>query len=208
MSAKTRIWVLGTALICGVLVLLGIVGGLMPQFAAAATTNLQSDTQAQLNEAQRGQLSRLQQAEETLDELSAELEELRKALPATAASADWVGELHGFEESSGARVTHFLVNAPISDETASAEQPPVVEEADQQAAEEPASASGLIPIPVSIEIAAPERSNAASFMQSIQTGERLFVVKSIDIFFDEAAVDSEMLWTARAHGILYTVPAN
>lgn len=208
MSAKTRIWVLGTALICGALVVLGIVGGLMPQFAVAAATNLQSDTQVQLNDSQREQLSRFQQAEETLDELSTELEELRKALPSTAASAEWVGEVHRFEESSGSRVTDFLVKAPISDQSASEEQAPAGEEADQQAGEEPASSGGLIPIPVSIEAVAPDRSSASSFMRSLQTGERLFVIKSVDIFLDEASLDPEMPWKARAHGILYTVPEN
>lgn len=207
MSAKTRIWVLGTALICGALVVLGIVGGLMPQFAVAAATNLQSDTQVQLNDSQREQLGRFQQAEETLDELSTELEELRKALPSTAASAEWVGEVHRFEESSGSRVTDFLVKAPISDQSASAEQTPV-DESDQQAGEEPASSGGLIPIPVSIEAVAPDRSSASSFIRSLQAGERLFVIKSVDIFLDEASLDPEMPWKARANGILYTVPAN
>jgi len=207
-SAKTRIWIMGTALICGALVMLGVLGGLLPQLTAAAATNLQADSQVQVNDTQRTQLSRFQQAEETLDELSAELEELRKALPATAASADWVGQLRRFEESSGARVTGFLVKAPISEESGSVQQAPAAEGPDQQPGDDQASAVALIPIPVSIEVAAPELSSAASFMRSLQIGERLFVVKSVEILFEENASDPEMPWKARAHGILYTVPEN
>lgn len=213
MSTKTRLWVLGTAIICGALILLGIVGGLMPQLASASATNGLAEGAEQLNEVQRAQLSQLEAATENSDELESQLDELRLAIPDTAASADWIEALHGAEESSGTIVTDFAVISPLSDPDAAKAAPPAAaetapegeagDEAPVTAAPEtaPQEAAGVSPIPITLTVEGNTRADVADFVRDMQAGDRLFIVTSVNIVFDEGA--SGPPWSATTTGTLY-----
>lgn len=196
MSAKTRLWVLGTIIICAAVILVGVVGGLMPQLSAAKNTNRVADETAQLKEIQRTQLTALQQARKEASLLEEQLAELRDAIPETAASAAWVDDLHRAEGASEARVSNFEVGTPL----------PIgegEEEAANQTSDDPApQPSGEVaPIPITLQVIGPERADVAEFMRLAQAGDRLFTVRTLRISFESSGDD--MPWRAEANGFLY-----
>lgn len=223
MITKTRIAGLLTALICGALILFGVLGGLMPQLAAAEGTNAQIENTKTLNDASRIQLAVLQQAGENSGELEASLEELRTALPETAASAAWLDELREIEKASKAQVNGFSVVDPLQgdQQQAAAQQPPADganaagegastagagAQTSAGAAESAPVASGVLPIPVKVEIAAANRKSATEFMRRLQTGSRLFLVKKVRIYEDKE--HDPIIWRAVANGSLFTFTGN
>lgn len=216
MSTKTRLWVLGTVIVCGALILFGVAGGLMPQLASASSTNALADDAEQLNDIQRAQLTQLENAQKNIGELESQLEDLRKAIPDTAGSADWIAELHDAERASGVRVTAFDVQVPLSDETAAQAAPAAEESADggDAAAEdssgestapstdaEQPQASGASPIPITLVATGESRADVAEFMRAIQAGDRLFAVQSVQIVFEES--ENGPPWKATATGSLF-----
>lgn len=190
MSLKTRLWVLGTAIVCGALILIGVVGGLLPQLQAAKSTNDLALNAEDLNMLQQVQLAQLQAAKENSGELSTQLTELRKAIPDTAASSAWVAELHLIERDSGALVSEFAVVAPLSGDAAAA--PP---------AEGAPAATGPQQIPVTLKIVGDSRKQVAEFVRAVQAGDRFVLVQSVAISV-EAGDDSEV-WTANLAGLMY-----
>ncbi len=187
MSSKTRIWVLLTVVVCIVVLVLGVAGGLLPQFAAAGgTLGLAADSE-QRNELSRAQIDMLKQREGRLDELSSELEELRRAIPDTAASADWVRELARIEQESGARVIAFSLATPaVGDEsTAPAEDAETGAEEETDAGAGAAAAApvveatgGILVVPIELAISGDE-NQVTEFVRLLQTGERLVLVRML-----------------------------
>lgn len=192
MSPKTRIWALLTALVCIVILALGIVGGLLPQLAAASGTfGLVGETQ-QRNGALRAQIDALKQQQDRLDEISQEVEELRSAIPDTAASSEWVRELAAIEQQSGATLTAFGVSTPAEPAAAPAEADS--ESADAAAEEDGAAAedatgadaattpvtvsSGVLTVPIQLTVKGSEEQ-ITEFVRLLQTSKRLVTVQLV-----------------------------
>lgn len=175
MSLKTRLWVLGTAIVCGALILIGVVGGLLPQLQAAKSTNDLALNAEDLNMLQQVQLAQLQAAKENSGELSTQLTELRKAIPDTAASSAWVAELHLIERESGALVSEFLVVPPLNGDAAGA-----------QPADGEAVAGGPQQIPVTLTVVGTSRKQVAEFVRDVQVGDRFVLAESVEISVDPA----------------------
>lgn len=195
MSAKTRLWILGTAVICGALVLFGLLGGLLPQLSAASSTSSLAQSAESQNEVQRTQVQALQAAEKRMPELSQELEALRAAIPDTADSADFVRELAELEASTGARIAKFEVKPPIEDRGAgdgsTAGAAPAAEGATADTAESadaaapPADASvpavvGPLAIPFELEFIG-SVDQVTAFVRGLQNGARLVEVNGTAI---------------------------
>lgn len=193
MSAKTRLWVLITGVLCAFVVLYGVIAGLLPQLSAAATTRTLADTTALTVETQRAQLATLQQADEDAAALRSELEELEIAIPVTTDWPVFLRELAAIQSQSGATLSEFSVGqailpTPATEDPAAAD--PAVEAAPDAAvadasASDPAagaavSATGLVEIPITITVTGTP-DQVAQFFRSLQTGERLVFAQSVDI---------------------------
>lgn len=193
MSAKTRLWVLVTGVLCAFVVLYGVVAGLLPQLSAASTTRDLADTTALTVETQRAQLATLQQADDDSAELRAELAELEIAIPV---STDWpvfLRELSEIQAQTGAILSEFTVGQAILPEPA-VEDPaaaePDAETTDAAPAEDAATnggtaevgapATGLVEIPITVTVTGTV-DQVAQFFRLLQTGDRLVFAQSVDI---------------------------
>lgn len=188
MNMKTRIWVLMSVLLSGVLLLLGVMGGLLPQLtSAASTTQLAESTQQEID-VQLIQLGALQKAEESRGELESQLGELRSAIPPTVESERFLRELDALMQSSGAQVTELRLGAAevpeaptpaAGDETAEGDAA-----AADAAAQVPASPttlpSGIIVIPLNLTLSGTPQS-VANFVRDLQLGDRLVRVATIEM---------------------------
>jgi len=209
MNVKTRLWILGTVIVCGALVLLGVTGGLLPQLTAATSTEMLAGSTEQQNEAQQAQLTRLQNAKQNGDELAATLSDLRKALPDTAASADWVSELRSIENLSKAAITEFKLPNPLAGAAGSAQASPP---ANGTAAGNTPAASGPQTIPFTLKVTGSSRAEVADFLRRLQTGDRLVLVSKVKLLKNEAAADgsttgsgadSATRWMGEFEGMIY-----
>ena len=192
MSSRTRIWVLLTVVVCIGVLLIGVVGGLLPQLTAAGgTASLASDTE-QRNENMRAHLEQLKDQESRIDDLSDEIEELRRAIPDTAGSADWAREIVELEQASGAVVTLFEVEPPLETAAGASGEPVAppaegAEESDEPAVDPapdtdtaPAAPAGTIVVPFMLTVTGDE-AQTVEFVRMLQTGHRLVTVEIIDL---------------------------
>lgn len=211
MSAKTRLWILGTVVLCAALVLFGVVAGLLPQLSAAASTDSLAENTSDLNTVQEARLAQLQNAKTRADELKAELAELRKAIPDAAVSSAWVEELHRIESASGVRVTDFTVASLAEGQGAQQSAPPADGATDASAA--PAEA-GPQQIPITIAVEGKDRKSVADFVRRLQEGDRLVKVVALDVKGEGIGGDSSETgaeatgekWTSQITGFLFALP--
>lgn len=181
MSAKTRLWILVTSGLCLIIVALGVVAGMLPQFERASSIRLDADAGAVLVDTQRGYLTRLAAAEEDLGALTDELRALERALPVTSEWSQFLAQLAALEAQSGAVLAEVVAGqeiGPLSDD----ETGDVVEDADVQGA---AAAAGLTEIPLTIVVTG-TADQVARYFALLQTGERLVAVRSVDLSGDPA----------------------
>lgn len=204
---KTRIWVFATGIVCAVVLLLGVVSGLLPQLSAAnATHQLANDTEDQ-NLIFQAQLDALSADDANLAELNRELEDLRQAIPGDAASAAFVAQLAEIEASSGARLSAYHVLTPFTQEAVTdptAEQVTEGEVATDGTVPATPTASGLQPIPLTVEVTGETREQVADYVRALQTGDRLITVELARVYLD----DSTQLWKAEIQGAIYVYPGS
>lgn len=215
MSAKTRLWVLATGILCALVVIYGIVAGLLPQFATAAQTRTEAESAKVLIETQNLQLTRLQVADRDATALAQDLAELELAIPTGPAWPEFLRELQTIQVATGAIVTEVTVQPSMQPlaEAASAQAPtendPTAEtgadtgvaatDAAAEAETVPSAATNLIQIPVSITVTGTSEQ-VANFLRQVQVGDRLFVVSDVDIDATEAPIKGI------ANGFIYVVP--
>lgn len=196
MSAKTRLWVLGAGVVSAALILFGIVGGLLPQLAIASSTDDLAESAQIRNDAQALQIQMLQKAEKNRAELESVATELSGSLPATVASAELLRELDALAIQTGVQLTSVTASSPVppevdpeaaaaeaaAAEAAAAEAAPgdAGTEAANAAEPAPAPAAGLTAIPLNV-VAAGTPEALANFARALQTGQRLILVKQLDI---------------------------
>ncbi|MBC9925918.1 MULTISPECIES: GspMb/PilO family protein [unclassified Leucobacter] len=211
MSAKTRLWVLGAGVVSAALILFGIIGGLLPQLAIASSTDDLAESAQIRNDAQVVQIQMLQQAEKNRAELEAVATELSGSLPATVASAELLRELETLALQSGVQLTSVTASSPVppevDPEAAAAEAAAAAAadtagdgagaEAANAAEPAPAPAAGLTAIPLNV-VAAGAPEALANFARALQTGQRLILVKQLDI-----VEGSEGASTATLDGLIF-----
>lgn len=203
---KTRIWVFGTGIVCAIVLLLGVVSGLLPQLSNANSTHqLAEDTEDQ-NLIFQAQLDTLSDDDANLTELNRELEDLRQAIPGDAASAAFVAQLAAIEASSGARLSAYHVLTPfvqdaVTDPTAEqVAEGEVVTDGTVPAAP---TASGLQPIPLTLEVTGETREQVADFVRALQVSDRLITVELVRIYTDDSVA-----WKAEIQGAIYVYPSS
>lgn len=200
MSQKTRLWMLVTGMLGAVVLLYGVFAGLVPLLGEASNTHALTEDVNLLNDTQRLQLTMLQQSEENSGELEKELAELQLAIPASAEWAQFLEQLQEIEAVTGARVISIAVDPSVMPEASVPETDPTAEATDAAAGEDtayadaataemaepaaPAPVTGLVDLPVTISLTG-DVVQVTEFMRKLQTLERLFFARSVDVTTDE-----------------------
>jgi len=203
MITKTRIAGVLTALVCGALILFGVLFGLMPQLAAAENTNGLAQDARSLNDTYRVQLGMLEQADQNSSQLEASLGELRQALPDTADSAAWIDELRQLEKSTSTYVKQFEVKQFAQEQQAAA-APTGGGSAPAEDSAASAPPTGPLAIPITLQVAGANYKDAAKFVDAVQNGSRLFLVRHAQILEQDS--DGGAAWYATLDGFIYALP--
>lgn len=187
MNARTRLWTLGVAVICAGVVLLGVVGGLMPQLTQAGSSyRILQDTRDR-NEGMRSQIQELEAAETNIAELEAQYETMTAAIPAEADTSSLLRELQSLQEATGARVVDLaLQGAEAVEATGSGANAPTAngENNANGANGAPPAGEGAgvtidrIPLVLRLE-GSPQQISA--FVAALQSGERLVLADEFQL---------------------------
>ena len=195
---NNRLIVFVTALASVAIIALGWFLGVAPRLADAATAEVERQSVAAQNEGLEVQLGQLREDFERIDELRAEVAELRASIPDFADYAGFVSELNGLAASTGAVVSRLSVgdaswypSAQASAEAPAEDAPAAPPEGVASAAGVPTEAaagpvqvpidtslvngSNFVAIPVTIEVTA-DYDQAVSLIGALQAEKRLFLV--------------------------------
>lgn len=202
MRTKTRLWVLVTGLLCGLVVLYGVLMGLLPQLAAASQTRVEASSARLINDAQHTQLAVLQEADRDADQLAENLTELELAIPTGGGWTEFLRELQEIQAATGAVVTGVTVQpnvppTPEADPAAAADSAAATEPADGEAAA--TASTNLVQVPVALTVTG-TTEQVAEFLRQVQIGKRLFVVTNVEIS------DTSEATTGTATGSIYVAP--
>ncbi len=214
MSIKTRAWIFGGALLCGVLLLYGVLGGLLPQLTSAESTHSLATSAEDQNGIYETQLQALEASASRTDELKEEVARLRVAIPETAASRELLGQLSDIEQSTGVRITSFTLEeaaegAP-AEEAAEAAQAEADASGDESqasqagASTDPPTVSGVQRLGFTMSFSGASREAVTAFIREVQSGDRLLA-------FDHASFElgnSDDEWTGTIAGALFVIPGS
>lgn len=201
---KTRLWIIGCVLAMVAIGGLGWSLGVQPQLAAAAAADAQASQVAAANTASAAVLARLKKDSEDLPALTKKLAKLGASVPSEAQIPAFTTELDGFAAVSGVTISAWQISdgvafaapvppapAPASGASGSTASP--APSASPTPAPPTATAPGAPPapsplladahftvVPVSFTVTGAYPSILA-FIQSAQTGERLFLVNGLGI---------------------------
>ncbi len=164
--SSTRYWTIGGVLVIVVVLVLGFFLGVQPQLQAAAVSQRDlADVEAQ-NQLQRVELEALKQQFELLPEITAELEELRLSIAATASIDTFTTQLSSQLAATGVTLVNFTVSNGA----------PFVPAQQLQALVAPGvNASNFVTIPFQLSAVGP-RDGIIAFIAGLQNGRRLALV--------------------------------
>lgn len=163
-ETKTGAWIAGAVVLSLVLGAAGWFLMIAPAFAAASETRVQAESQVAQNDVTRARLTRLKAQFEQLDELTAELDELRAEVPTTAELAEFRRLVSSIAAEHGVTVVAVQTSTPTALAPPAPPAPAPVEgeesadaaaSPDEGAApvEQPAAATdGLFAIPLSLDV--------------------------------------------------------
>jgi Tfp pilus assembly protein PilO len=177
-SDSNRLWVLGTVLGCAVILALGWFFGVSPMLDQIGDSNTQKVTVDQQNRLSQARIAKLKADYENLDEVAAQLDQLRESMPPTADYDGFLGELNSLAGDDGVTLTGFvpadpevLQIGPTASPTPGAAAP---------AAGEGVADGAVVSIPVQVN-ADGTYSHLVEFLGHLQAAKRLYLVASSTI---------------------------
>lgn len=177
---NNRIWVMGGVLVIVAVLALAVLLGVKPQLDAAQASRSERESVEQLNAQKTAELASLKEEFTHLDEVAAQVAELRKAVPSTPDLDTLTGQLAAMQAATGVTITSYTPSDPTVFTPAAdiaAQVPPTID------------ATRFVTIPVTISISGTRKADLA-FVNALQTGERLFLVTSVTISPDNNGVTS------------------
>ncbi|TFD86478.1 hypothetical protein E3T61_16360 [Cryobacterium lactosi] len=228
---KNRLWLIGSVLVMVFVLVGGVFLGIQPQLAAAATANEQRVSVEASNAGQAAVLDQLKKDFDDIGTLKAELAPLSASVPSGTMMPAFVKQLDTLAGSTQVTLDGFTVSDATPYAPVEAPAAVVDSEAGSTATPTPAPApidaatvptAGVPPV-TSAQITAENfaslavtvtvsggYANALSFVNGLQTGERLFLVSGLTTTTKAPAVGeaSSGLVTAVISGLVYVlVPA-
>lgn len=212
---RTRLWIIGIALVAVVIIALGWFAGIGPRLAEARTADKERTAVEATNAAHEQTLLGLRELDEKLPELESELAELRVALPADTAVSTLLGQINQLAVENAVGIESITAGTPLEFATspadpaaaaAPAEAPAASEDGDPPAADAatPAAdavpaANGLVSIPVTVSVTG-DAEAVKAFIKGVQFGDRLYLVT--DLTIDISGSGSK----ATLDGLVYVLP--
>ncbi|GAB3028559.1 hypothetical protein GCM10027052_00120 [Parafrigoribacterium mesophilum] len=173
-SASNRLWVIGSMVLVVAIIAMGWFLGVSPKLAEAATAGDQRVAAEAQNVVHQRELEAIKKQFETLPELKTQLAVLRAAVPSGDAMSAFLDELHALEQANAVTLTDFKANdgqpyTPVKDAltTVSTTNPLI-------------TAENFVAIPVTLTVSG-STSNVMSFINGVQTGERLYLVQDLKL---------------------------
>lgn len=197
---RNRLWVTGLVAVIVLVLLLSVALGVAPALKEAQTNNAERASVDALNQTQSLALTSLVSDKRNMAALQTRLAKANAALPAKPQLSSLLGELNSLEHKYGVHLTgytggdaeKFDTSASASGTTStststsaaatpapSASAAPTPSSATSTTAA-PTSTSGLYSIPVQVQ-ASGDYADLVDFVGGLQTGKRLFVVKTVTI---------------------------
>jgi Tfp pilus assembly protein PilO len=198
---NNRYWIFGTAVIVIAVAALGWFLGIQPRLAEAAAADTQRAGVAAQNAAYEVTLADLRTRYEDIDDLRADVAELREAVPAQADYSGFVAELNTIATQAGVGIAHLTVSeaswyasaaptapadAPPAEPTDGATPTPSPTDAATAPPADPVgvpvplstqfvNGSNFVAIPVQIELSG-DPAGFMNFVSALQLHPRLFLV--------------------------------
>jgi hypothetical protein len=171
---NNRIWILGTAVVCIGVILVGWLIGIQPRIASISSNNLALiESQGRIQE-NRAKLEALKKQYSNLDAVRTELAELRVALPADGDYQAFIEELSSLANESNSSLTGYAWSAPsyyIAPVEGSKTDKTVV----------PTDPNSLLVIPITIQAQSTSLESLLKFLNGVQFGDRLVLIASYSI---------------------------
>lgn len=183
----SRLWGFGAVLVIVALVAGTWFIGISPQLAAASAANDSRETVKMQNARHQITLAELEKQFGELDDLRDDLEELRKAVPATGALPDMLRELHALAAAHGVAVS----SVTVADPSTYAPIENTAEDPELAAALATVSTGAFLVIPIDVGVTGLYQ-NVMAFISGLQHGERLFLVHDINLSSGLMSTDSEV----------------
>lgn len=199
---KNRLWLIGSVLVMVFVLVGGVFLGIQPQLAAAAAANEQRVSVEASNAGQSAVLDQLKKDFEGIDGLKAELAPLRASVPSGTRMPAFVNQIDALAGATQVTLDGFTVSeatpyAPVEAPAAAAE-PAASSTSTTTATPAPTPVDSVtvptagVPPVTSAQITAENfaslavtvtvsgaYANALSFVNGLQTGERLFLVTGL-----------------------------
>lgn len=173
-----RLWIIGAALAMVVVLVLGWVVGISPKLAEAAQAGIEQAGVDALNAKEEAVLVVLREQVANLDQLEEDLDELRAQIPGEALIEDFIDFAKASADASGVVITSVM-----SAQTDAAPAPPAsAPGAPAAPAADPAAPTGpeLFVVPVTVVVEG-EPAAVLAFSRLLQEGERIFLAGRVDI---------------------------
>lgn len=166
-----RIWWFGTALVIATVLALGWLLGVSPLLAQAASAAAERANVEQTNQLQAARLAQMRQQYERLDEIAAELEELKRSVPSEVDSDVIYDYLWEIQQATGAPVATIMTGEA---------QPYGVADPTAGGAGGAAGIPNLHTVPVDITFRPTATvAQVLAFAGALQDGPRLFLVTDV-----------------------------
>ena len=171
---NNRIWILGTVIVSLAVMVLGFLLGIQPKLTEMSNNAAALATAEGQNAIYAAELEALKVQYESIDEVRAKLEELRKSLPAEGDYEGFLRELDAAAAATGTTITTYNQSAPVVYGPAAAPDP-----ADPAAA--PVIGGTLLGIPIDMTISSTDPQTLFAFINQLRLGERLFLLGSFSL---------------------------
>lgn len=215
---RNRLWVIGSVTVMAVLVLAGWFLGAQPLVTAAAAADTQRTSIDAQNTTQQAVIAQLAADNDNLPELEKTYQELEKSIPSSLSTSGFIKGLDSLAAASGVTVDGFTVGTP---QAYTVPASGVVITPDPTATPDP-NAPAATPIPVgSVAVTNPLITPAnfvgitvgvdltgpydavLSYVNGLQTGERLFLVTAITTTRAAGTGDNTVI--AHVDGLIYVI---
>jgi hypothetical protein len=157
------------------ILLLGWLLGISPKLAEIATADAETAAAATQNVALEASNAALRKQQESIVDRRAELEELQEAVPADAATDDFVDDVEKTAVASDVVLQSMTFGEGVTYGTTGPGAVPVVESAASAA---PEQLAGLVTVDVSLTVNG-DPEQAMRFVDDLQTGDRLLTVTQV-----------------------------
>lgn len=179
MSSSNRLWVLGTVVLSIALLALGWFIGVSPrldEISAAIAQKIGVDQQNQITSAKIAQLKADYQ---NLDAVSAQLDQLRLSIPASADYTGFLQELNSIAGKNSTKLTSFVPSAPTL-VTTDGSAPAATDGSATGTATTALADGALVSIPLSLS-ATGSSADLLDFVGDLQSAKRLVLTTSLNL---------------------------